>query len=145
MANVVTRRDPLGTMFDEFFTDFFTRNVPMARTAELPAAVRARMDVIDKNDRFEVLVDLPGVKKEDIQVTIEGPRVAITAETKSEKEEKEGDRVLHSERYAASYARTFELPAEVTEDGAEAAFENGVLTLTLPKRAAVSSKRLAIK
>lgn len=145
MANVLTRRDPLGTMFDEFFTDFFTRNAPMARTAELPATVRARMDVIDKNDRFEVLVDLPGVKKEDIQVTIEGPRVAITAETKSEKEEKEGDRVLHSERFAASYARTFELPAEVTEDGAEAAFENGVLKLTLPKRAAVSSKRLSIR
>ncbi len=145
MANVLTRRDPLGTMFDEFFSDFFTRNVPMARTAELPAAVRARMDVIDKNDRFEVLVDLPGVKKDDIQVTIEGPRVAITAETKSEKEEKEGDRVLHSERFAASYARTFELPAEVTEDGAEAAFENGVLKLTLPKRAVVSSKRLSIK
>jgi HSP20 family protein len=145
MANLLTRRDPFGTMFDEFFNDFFARNVPIARTAELPAAVRARMDVIDKNDRFEVLVDLPGVKKEDIQVTIEGSRVAITAETKSEKEEKEGERVLHSERYAASYARTFELPAEVTEEGAGAAFENGVLKLTLPKRAAVSSKRLAIK
>lgn len=146
MANVLMRRDPLGSMFDEFFSDFFARGgVPAARTAELPSAVRARMDVIDRNDRFEVLVDLPGVKKEDIQVTIEGPRVAITAESKSEKEEKDGERVLHAERYAASYARTFELPAEVTEDGAEAAFENGVLTLTLPKRAAVASKRLAVK
>jgi HSP20 family protein len=101
--------------------------------------------VIDKNDRYEVLVDLPGVRKEDIQVTIEGARVAISAETRSEKEEKEGDRVLHSERFAASYARTFELPAEVTEEGAQATFENGVLKLTLPKRATVTSKRLAIK
>ncbi len=146
MANVLMRRDPLGSLFDEFFTDFFARGgMPATRATELPAAVRARMDVIDRNDKFEVKLDLPGVKKEDIQVTIEGPRVAITAESKSEKEEKEGERVLHSERYAASYARTFELPAEVTEDGAEAAFENGVLTLTLPKRAAVSSKRLAIR
>jgi len=145
MANVLTRRDPWGSLFDEFFTDFFSRGAPALRSAELPAAVRARMDVIDKNDSFEVLVDLPGVKKEDIQVTIEGSRVAITAESKSEKEEKEGDRVLHSERYAASYARTFELPAEVTEEGAEAAFDNGVLKLTLPKRATVTSKRLAIK
>jgi len=145
MANVLTRRDPWGSLFDEFFTDFFSRGAPALRSAELPAAVRARMDVIDKNDSFEVLVDLPGVKKEDIQVTIEGSRVAITAESKSEKEEKEGDRVLHSERYAASYARTFELPAEVTEEGAEAAFDNGVLKLTLPKRATVSSKRLAVK
>jgi len=144
MANILTRRDPWGSLFDEFFTDFFSRGVP-ARSAELPSAVRARMDVIDKNDCFEVLVDLPGVKKEDIQVTIEGSRVAITAESKSEKEEKEGDRVLHSERFAASYARTFELPAEVTEQGAEASFDNGVLKLSLPKRATVTSKRLSIK
>jgi HSP20 family protein len=146
MANVLARRDPFGSLFDDFFSDFFVRGgLATLRNGELPAAVRARMDVIDKNDRFEVLVDLPGVKKEDIQVTIEGPRVAITAETKSEKEEKDGDRVLHSERFAASYARTFELPAEVTENGAEANFENGVLKLALPKRATVASKRLAIK
>lgn len=146
MAYALTRRDPFGSLFDEFFTDFFARGgVPATRGSELPAAARARMDVIDKNDRFEVLVDLPGVKKDDIQVTIEGSRVAISAETKTEKTEKDGDRVLHSERFAASYARTFELPAEVTEDGADASFDNGVLTLTLPKRATVTSKRLAIK
>jgi HSP20 family protein len=146
MAYTLTRRDPFGSLFDEFFTDFFARNGgPVARGSELPAAVRARMDVIDRNDKFEVLVDLPGVKKEDVHVTIEGARVAISAETKSDKEEKEGDRVLHSERYAASYARTFELPVEVTEDGAEASFDSGVLKLTLPKRATVTSKRLAIK
>jgi HSP20 family protein len=146
MANILTRRDPFGSLFDDFFSDFFARGgLPATRSAEPPAAVRARMDVIDKNDRYEVLVDLPGVRKEDIQVTIEGARVAISAETRSEKEEKEGDRVLHSERFAASYARTFELPAEVTEEGAQATFENGVLKLTLPKRATVTSKRLAIK
>jgi HSP20 family protein len=146
MANVLTRRDPFGSLFDEFFTDFFSRGgVPALRSGELPSAVRARMDVIDKNDRFEILVDLPGVKKEDIQVSIEGSRVAITAESKSEKEAKDGDRVLHSERFASSYARTFELPAEVTEQGAEASFDNGVLKLVLPKRATVTSKRLAIK
>lgn len=146
MASTLTRRDPFGSLFDEFFTDFFARGgVPAARSTELPAAVRARMDVVDKNDKFEVLVDLPGVKKEDIQVTIEGARVAITAETKAETQAKEGERLLHSERFAASYARTFELPAEVTEQGAEASFDNGVLKLALPKRATVSSKRLAIR
>src|SRR5882757_9851098 len=146
MAYTLARRDPFGSLFDEFFTDFFARNgAPAARGTELPAAVRARLDVIDKNDKFEILVDLPGVKKDDIQVTIEGPRVAITAESKSQKEDKNGDRVLHAERFAASYARTFELPAEVTEDGAEASFDNGVLKLALPKRATITSKRLAIK
>jgi len=146
MANLLVRREPFGSLLDEFFNDFFVRaGAPVARSAELPSAVRARMDVVDKNDRYEVAVDLPGVKKEDIQVTIEGNRVAIAAETKSEKEVKEGERLIHSERYAASYARSFELPAEVTEQGAEAAFENGVLRLTLPKRATVTGKRLAIR
>jgi len=61
------------------------------------------------------------------------------------RESRDGDRVLHAERYATQYARSFELPAEVTEDGAEAAFENGVLKLALPKRATVTSKRLTVR
>ena len=146
MNGLPARRDAFSA-FDEFFNDFFNRaGVPVAaRATELPAAVRARMDVIDKGDKYEVLVDLPGVKKEDINVTVEGPRVAISAETKAQRETRDGERVLHTERFASSYARSFELPAEVTEEGAEAAFENGVLKLALPKRATVTSKRLSIR
>ncbi|MCU0951954.1 MAG: Hsp20/alpha crystallin family protein [Burkholderiaceae bacterium] len=146
MANVMLRRDAYPSLFDEFFNDFFQRAaVPAARSNELPAAVRARMDVIEKGDRYEVLVDLPGVTKEDIQVNVEGARVSITAETRSQRDTRDGERLLHSERYAASYARSFELPAEVTDDGAEASFENGVLKLALPKRATVTSKRLTVR
>jgi HSP20 family protein len=112
--------------------------------AEMPAVARARMDVVDKGNAFEITVDLPGVKKEDINVSVEGDRVAISAEMSSEKEVKEGDKLLHTERMATSYARNFELPAEVTEAGAEAVYENGVLKLTLPKRAPTTSRRLAI-
>lgn len=145
MTSVQVRREPFSA-FDEFFNDVFARaGVPLvARGSELPSAVRARMDVIDKGASYEVHVDLPGVKKDDINVTIEGPRVSIAAETKTERETKNGERVIHSERYQANYARSFELPSEVTEDGAQAAFENGVLKLTLPKRAAVLSKRLTV-
>ncbi|GAB4472722.1 MAG: Hsp20/alpha crystallin family protein [Burkholderiaceae bacterium] len=143
MVNLV-RREPFS-LFDEFFNDFFSRAGVPVRAAELPNVVRARMDVIDHGDWYEVLVDLPGVRKEDIQVTIEGSRVSINAETKSERQRKEGERVLHAERFAAVYARSFELPAEVTEEGAEAKLENGVLKLTLPKRATVTSKRLQIR
>ena len=103
------------------------------------------MDVIDKGDKFEIKVDLPGVNKDDINVTVEGARVTLQAESRKEKETKNGERVLHSERTVTSYARSFELPAEVTENGADASFENGVLTLTLPKRATVTSKRLAVR
>jgi len=103
------------------------------------------MDVVDKGDRYLVTVDLPGVKKEDIRVTVEGARVSIAAESKSQTETKEGDKVLHTERYASSYARSFELPAEVTEEKADANYENGVLRLALPKRAHVEGRRLTIR
>ncbi len=141
------RREPVASVFDELFNDFFNRGGwPLsARSADLPATVRARMDVVDKGSAYGVTVDLPGVRKEDIRVTVEGPRVAIAAESKSASEVKDGERVLHTERYAASYARSFELPAEVSEEGADASFENGVLHLTLPKRAQLASKRLTVR
>jgi len=141
------RREPVVSLFDELFSDFFNRGgwPVAARSANLPSVTRARMDVVDKGDKFAVTVDLPGVRKEDIRVSIEGARVSIAAETKGEKETKDGDRVLHTERYATSYARSFELPVEVTEDNADAKYENGVLTLALPKRAAISARRLTIK
>ena len=145
--NAIVRREPFGSLFDEFFSDFLRRPgwVVPARTAELPALVRARMDVVDKGDKYTVAVDLPGVRKEDIQVSVDGARVAITAENKSEREEKNGSKVLHTERLASSYGRSFELPVEVTEEGADATFENGVLHLTLPKRTPVTAKRLTIR
>ena len=112
------------------------------------AVSRARMDVLDKGGNYEVKVDLPGIRKDDIHVGIEGARVSINAESKDSSETKNGtngDKILYSERYTTSYARSFELPAEVTEEGADARFEDGVLTLSLPKRAPTVSKRIAVK
>ncbi len=143
----VRRVDPFGSLVDDVFSDFFQRatGVAPARNADVPAVARARMDVVDKGNAFEVKVDLPGVAKDDINVTVEGAHVALQAETRKQSETKDGERVLHSERSITSYARSFELPCEVTEDGADAGFENGVLTLTLPKRVAATSKRLSIR
>jgi HSP20 family protein len=146
MANLlVRRRNELMPWLDDMFSDFMSRSglAAMPRYAESMMG-RALMDVVDKGDTYEIKVDMPGAKKEDINVTVEGSRVAISAETKSEKEEKEGDKVLHTERFAASYARAFELPVEVTDAGADAHFEDGVLTLTLHKRTPQSSKRLEV-
>ena len=145
MMSLVLRREPVGSLFDEFFSDFFNRSGWSVPAVALPTAVRARADVIDKGDKYGVTVDLPGVRKEDIQVSIDGARVAITAENKNEREVKDGAKVLHTERYATSYARSFELPVEVSEEGADATFENGVLHLTLPKRAQAAAKRLTVR
>jgi HSP20 family protein len=141
------RRDLFSPVFDEFFRDFFSR------PAWMPSALfdtgfsmieRARMDVVDNGSSYEITVDLPGVKKEDINVSIDGSRVLISAESKAEKTQKNGGRVIYAERSSASFARSFELPSEVTEAGAEARYENGVLTLTLPKKSEAQAKRLTI-
>ena len=142
------RGDSFNSLVDEIFADFFQRsNVLAARHPNATTVSRARMDVLDKGGNFEVKVDLPGIRKDDIHVGIEGARVSINAESKDASETKDAndDKVLCSERYLTSYARSFELPAEVTEDGADARFEDGVLTLSLPKRAPTVSKRIAVK
>jgi len=152
MYQLSTRHgDSFNSLVDELFSDFFHRaNVPAARHSDRQAVSRARMDVLDKGGNFEVKVDLPGIRKDDIHVGIEGARVSINAESKDSSETKDangtsGNKVLYSERYTTSYARSFELPAEVTEEGADARFEDGVLTLSLPKRAPTVSKRIAVK
>lgn len=152
MYQLSTRRgDSFNSLVDELFSDFFHRaNGPATRHSTVPSVSRARMDVLDKGGNFEIKVDLPGIRKDDIHVGIEGARISINAESKDSPGTKDangtdGNKVLYSERYLTSYARSFELPAEVTEEGADARFEDGVLTLSLPKRAPTVSKRLAIK
>lgn len=145
--NAIIRREPLGSLFDEFFSDYFTRSGwPVGtRGNGTPAPALARTDVVDRGDKYAISVDLPGVSKDDIRVTIEGSRVAIAAESKAAGETRDGDKVLHAERHATSYARSLELPVEVTDEQADASFENGVLHLTLPKRTHVAGRRLNIR
>lgn len=151
MTNLTLRRAGFGPLFDDFLVDALVPRAgrmawaPMADSPAMSAISRARMDVVDKGAAFEVTMDLPGVKKDDIQVTVEGPRVSVKAESKVEREEKDGEKLLHSERYAASYARSFELPAEIDDAAVDARFEDGVLTLALPKRAAVTGRAITIK
>lgn len=140
----LVQRDQFGSLFDAVFSDFFQRGAPVAQRGAAPAVTRARIDVVDNGEKFELAVDLPGVDKKDIQITIEGARVAIEASTKNEREVKDGERVLHTERYASRYARSIELPQEVTETGAEASYDNGVLRVVLPKRDPVVARRIAI-
>ena len=145
--NAIIRREPIGSLIDEFFGDYLNRGgwTVGTRSNGAPAPILARTDVIDKGDKYAISVDLPGVRKDDIRVTVEGSRVAIAAETKSSTETRDTDKVLHAERHAASYARSLELPVEVTDENADANFENGVLHLTLPKRAHVAGRRLTVR
>ncbi|HZV55104.1 MAG TPA: Hsp20/alpha crystallin family protein [Rhodocyclaceae bacterium] len=136
MANL-TRYDPL----DDFFRGFFVRPVEMGAAMDAPTI---KLDVKEQEKSFVVHAEMPGIKKEDIHVTIDGPTVAISAERKQEKEVKEGERVLRTERYFGKVSRSFQLGQEVDEATASAKFADGVLELTLPKKAAAQTKRLTI-
>lgn len=135
--NHLTRVDP----FDDLFRGFFVRPVDMGNTQQTPSI---RMDVKEEADAYRVHAELPGVRKEDIHVTIDGNQVSISAEVKQEKEVKEGERVLRSERYFGKVSRSFQLAQDIDDAKAAARFNDGVLELMLPKRAATASKRLAI-
>jgi HSP20 family protein len=91
-----------------------------------------------------VLAEMPGVKKEEISVTINGNEVAVTAEVKHEKDVKDGETVLRAERYYGKIQRTFALGQEIDEATAQAKYNDGVLQLTLPKKIVAVAKRLAV-
>lgn len=135
--NHLTRLDP----FDDLFRGFFVRPVEMGNQPQAPTI---KMDVKEEENAYQVHAELPGVKKEDIHVTIDGSQVSISAEVKQEKEVKDGERVLRSERYFGKVSRSFQLAQDIDDGKAVAKFNDGILELTLPKRAATASKRLTI-
>lgn len=141
MVNV-TRFTPFDDSFDELLRGFFVR--PMAFEGAPQAAQAIRVDVRESEKDYVVHAEIPGVKKEDIHVTIDAEQVAISAETRNEREVKEGERVLRAERHYGKVYRAFTLGQPVDEDRATAKYADGVLELTLPKKAAVTAKRLSI-
>lgn len=142
MANL-TRYNPFDETFDDLFKGFFVR--PMSLEGQAPAPVQVRMDVKEDDKAYVVHAEIPGVKREDINVTIDGNQVAISAEVKREKEEKQGEKLLHTERYYGKVYRAFTLAQDVDDASAQARYNEGVLELTLPKKATVSAKRLSIQ
>ena len=145
MANI-SRYDPFTDVFDDLLKGFFVR--PMAyegQAGQAVAAGRIKIDVTEKDGAYVVHADIPGVKKEDIQVNIDGDQVSISAEVRNEKETKEGERVLHRERYYGKLARVFSLGSDIDQTAANAKFADGVLELTLPKKADVAGRQLTIQ
>ena len=102
------------------------------------------MDVTENDKEYQVLAELPGVKKEEISITISGNEVAVSAEVKHEKDVKNGETVLRAERYYGKIQRAFALGQEVDEATAQAKYNDGVLELTLPKKTVAAAKRLAV-
>jgi HSP20 family protein len=143
------RADVFGDLVDDLFKGFLVR--PMysgGRGTEQMGSVR--VDVAERDGAYLVQAELPGVRKEDIQLSVDGTQVTLTAEIKRERETKEGEqsaneRVLHSERMYGKVSRSFTLPQEIDDQSAQAKFADGVLELTLPKKAAAQRKQITIQ
>ncbi len=150
MANNIVRRSPLSGdimrydpffNIDEWFKDFGMRPFSM----DMESTPQIRIDLTETDNAYNVRAEIPGVKKEDVKVQVEGNRVTISCETKQEREEKEGERVICRECQQGSSYRSFTLGSEVDETKAEAKYENGTLELTLPKKEGKSAKRIEVK
>ena len=136
------------TRFDDAFDDllrgFFVRPVSFEGTNGQTAG-QFRVEVSENEQAYTLRAELPGVKKEDININIDGDQIAITAEVKNEKEVKEGERLLRSERYYGKLYRAFALGQPIDDGAASAKYTDGILELTLPKKAATQAKRISIQ
>ncbi len=115
------------------------------RLSAADGAPRMRVDLSEQDEHYVVKADIPGVRKEDIDVRIDGNLVTLSAQSKSEKEERDDGRVLFKERQEGYASRSFALDCPVDEGRSDARYEDGILTLKLPKKAAGTTKRLSIQ
>ncbi len=135
-------------LFDPFAMDPFDDALrSLSRPWRMEAAEptpRIRLDLSESNGIYSVKAEIPGVRKEDIDVRIEGNLVTISTEIKREKEARDNGRMLRSERHFGYASRAFTLASPVDETKADARYENGILELRLPKKSAASTARLSI-
>lgn len=139
----VTRSSELARSFDRLFDDTFQRffsPVPAADTASRSPA----LDVAEGERNYLVSMELPGIAKEDVKITIEGRRVSVSAKSQREESPKDGERVIYRERSSSSFARSFTLPEEIDQEASEAKLDHGVLSLTLTKKRVSASRQLPI-
>jgi HSP20 family protein len=143
----ITRFNPLEDAFENWF-----RGVPVwlpnpETRAPTPTQFRRdviRMDVTENDKEYQVSAEMPGVKKEDISITINGNEVAVSAEVKHENDAENSGTALRAERHYGMIQREFSLGQEIDEATAQAKYNDGILELTLPKKAVVAAKRLAV-
>jgi HSP20 family protein len=141
MANIA-RYNTLDTALDDLMRGFFVRPVNFEQS---PVAQKLRVDVTENEAGYVVRAEVPGVRKEDINVAIDGNQVEISAEVKNAKEVKEGEKVLRSERYYGRVYRAFMLDHDIDEGATQAKYADGVLELTLAKKTSSSAKRITIQ
>lgn len=141
-SSELSRFDPFLDL-DNVMNKFMMRPFSLMREG-MEMEPQIKMDVKEADGQYTIKAEIPGVSKDDIHVTIEGNRVSISAEVKKEKEEKEGEWVIRSERSYGMASRSFSLADEVDQSRVQAKYDNGVLELTLPKKPGAARKQITI-
>lgn len=136
-------------LFDDFFGDF-TRPARSVARYNTPASSVMRTDVKETDNGFELDIDLPGYKKEDVQAELKEGYLTISAATKKENDEKDNNgKYIRRERYYGTCSRSFYVGEEVTQEDIKAKFEDGILKVSIPKKeakpAVEESKFIAIE
>ena len=135
LVPVARSASDLSRSFDRLFDSAFSAE----------SALRSpSLDVAETEGGYTVLIDIPGVSKDDVKITIDGRRVDVSAQTQRDETKKEGERLIYRERAASRFARSFTLPEEVDQDASQAKLDSGVLSLTLAKKRAAAVKHLTI-
>jgi HSP20 family protein len=134
-----------GNFLDDFFRDvapgFYVKPL---HGDNLPTPAQIKVDVKESDAAYTVHAEVPGVAKEDIHVSLDGNVVTLRAEVKQQDTQTKDEKVLRSERYFGAVSRSFQLPMDIDQSTAKAKYDNGVLTLTLPKKLGNKPQRLAI-
>ncbi|MGZ5199175.1 MAG: Hsp20/alpha crystallin family protein [Telluria sp.] len=146
MSNNISHFDPLGgisRMMPRALDEWF-RDMPPRGLRELAAEQMIGLEISENEQAYTVRAEIPGVKKEDIKVEVQGNRVSISAESRRETQQKQGERVVRSELYYGQQHRSFTLDQEVDESKATAHYVDGVLELTLPKKVGAGASKLQI-
>ena len=137
--NDVTRLDPFRRM-EDLMREFSLS--PMLRGVESERQIR--VDVTETDQAYLVKADMPGIKKDDIRISVEGNMVTISATMQEEKQETTAGTV-YSERYSGALYRSFSLPQDIDDANTEARYQDGVLNLTLPKKPGTARKQITIQ
>ena len=136
--NALTRLDRFEDLMPEFFRRI-SRPLAIAEPGDI------RLDVTENDRDYQVRAEIPGAKKEDMRVHVDGNFVSISAEVRKDKEEKSGGRVLVRESYYGRVSRGFSLAHEIDDKAVAAKLEDGVLKLTLPKREGSGARTIPIQ
>lgn len=140
----MSRNSELARSFDRLFDESFERLFAPSQSAQGNTMRSPALDVSESDAAYTVSVELPGVAKEDVKVGIDGRRVSIEAQTRTEEEKKDGERVVYRERSMARFSRSFTVATDIDQGASAAKLDNGVLTLTLSKRGAPASAQLTV-